>query len=203
MGFIIDCIIIAIIILSTLLAYKKGLAVLAIRFCAAIIAIVITLVFYKPISNLVIDKTYIDDSIRDKIIEKVTDIAASEEQDSSVAQNAMEQVRNGTIYETATNISVQVVNISVILILFFGTRIALRFVTVLADKIAKLPIVNNFNKFGGIIYGIVRGLFIVYATLLLISFMGQADPNNSLHKNVEKSSIGKMMYENNILKILF
>ena len=203
MGFIVDVIIVAIIILSTLLAYKKGLAVLAIRFCAAIIAIVVTLVFYKPISNLVIDKTNIDDAIRDKIIESVTDMASSENKDDPTTQNAMEQVRNGTITETATNISVQVINISVILILFFGTRIALRFITVLADKIAKLPIVNNFNKFGGIIYGIIRGLFIVYASLLLISFLGQANSDNMLHKDVEKSNIGKMMYENNVLKILF
>ena len=45
MGVIVDLIIIAIVALSTYLAYKKGLVALAIKLCAVVISIVITLLF--------------------------------------------------------------------------------------------------------------------------------------------------------------
>ena len=43
MGIVVDIVIVAIILLSTFLAYKKGLITLAIQFVAFIIAIVLTL----------------------------------------------------------------------------------------------------------------------------------------------------------------
>ena len=59
MGVIVDLIIIAIVALSTYLAYKKGLVALAIKLCAVVISIVITLLLYKPVSNLIINTTSI------------------------------------------------------------------------------------------------------------------------------------------------
>ena len=74
MGVIVDLIIIAIVALSTYLAYKKGLVALAIKLCAVVISIVITLLLYKPVSNLIINTTSIDETIQNAILEKATDI---------------------------------------------------------------------------------------------------------------------------------
>ena len=70
MGVIVDIIIIAIIALSVFLGYRKGLIALAIQLCAVIIALVATLVLYKPISALIIDNTSLDENIQNAIIEK-------------------------------------------------------------------------------------------------------------------------------------
>ena len=43
----------------------------------------------------------------------------------------------------------------------------LKFVTALADLIAKLPILKQFNKLGGTIYGIIEGLFIVFVGFII------------------------------------
>ena len=195
--------IIAIIVLSTLFAYRKGLAVLAIKLCAVIIAVIVTLLLYKPVSNLIIEKTNIDETIESALLEKSSEIANSEDKDDSLVSSVVDQAKTGAIAQTAKNLSVQIINISVIVILFFGIRFALKFVTILADKVAKLPIINQFNKIGGIIYGLVRGLVIVYACLLLISFVGQVNTKNPIHESVEESNLGKMMYENNVFKVLF
>lgn len=203
MEILVDIIIISIIVLSTLFAYRKGLAVLAIKLCAVIIAVIVTLLLYKPVSNLIIDKTNIDETIKNAILEKSAEIAQSEDRDDSLVSSVVEQAKTGAIAQTASNLSVQIINIAVIIILFFGIRFALKFVTILADKVAKLPIINQFNKIGGIIYGIVRGLVIVYACLLLISFVGQVNTKNPIHKSVEESNLGKMMYDNNVFKVLF
>lgn len=203
MGIIVDIIIVALIVLSTFLAYKKGLAVLAIKLCGVLIAIVVTLLLYKPISNLIIDNTSLDEAIKNGIIEKAQEMANSEDKEDDMVTNAIEQAKTGAIVQTASDISVQVINIGVIIILFFGTKFAMRFVTIIADKVAKLPIINSFNKVGGVVYGLVRGIVIVYACLLLIGFIGQINNKNVLHKSVEESNLGKMMYENNVFNVLF
>lgn len=80
MGVIVDLIIIAIVALSTYLAYKKGLVALAIKLCAVVISIVITLLLYKPVSNLIINTTSIDETIQNAILEKATDVIRQEEE---------------------------------------------------------------------------------------------------------------------------
>ncbi len=48
------------------------------------------------------------------------------------------------------------------------------FFRAIADLIAKLPILNQFNKLGGIVFGLLKGLIITYgalAVLLLVSPM--------------------------------
>ena len=69
MGIIIDIVLIAIIILSAFLGYKKGLVKLGAKLVAGIIAIILTLIVYKPVSNFVIAHTSIDEKIEEAIVE--------------------------------------------------------------------------------------------------------------------------------------
>lgn len=200
MGVIVDIIIIAIIVLSTFLAYKKGLIAQAIKLCAVIISIVVTLLLYRPISNFIINTTSIDETIKNSIYEKAYDVMIKNEGNEQI--DFLEGAKTAGLQQTANELSIQIINVSVMLILFFGIKIALRFVTVLANAVAKLPILNKLNKVGGVIYGLLRGFVIVYSCLLLISFVGKIDNTSFIHKSVEESTIGKPMYENNIFNIL-
>lgn len=202
MGIVLDIIVIAIIVLSTFLAYKKGLAVLAIKLCAVIISLIVTLVLYKPISNFIINTTNIDETIQNAIFEKSFELLGTEDENDYTA-SIIEQTKNNAVENTAKDVSIQIINIGVIAILYFGIKFALRFVTAIANKVANLPIINKFNKAGGILYGIIRGLVIVYTGLLLISFVGKVNPKNFVYKSVEQSNISKMMYDNNIYNVLF
>ena len=57
MGIVIDIIIILFILASAFFGYKKGLISLAINILAFIIAMVVTLLLYKPIGNIIINNT--------------------------------------------------------------------------------------------------------------------------------------------------
>ena len=203
MGIVVDLIIVAIIALSTFLAYKKGLVALAIKLCAVIIALVVTLLLYKPISNLIINATNIDETIQNAILEKSTEVIKDGDSEEDLTKQVVSQVATGQIAQTARDISIQVINTAVIIILFFAIKFALRFVTAIANKVAKMPIINQFNKIGGFAYGLIRGFVIVYACLLIIGFAGQINKNNYFSESVEQSTLGKMMYENNVFKVLF
>lgn len=202
MGFLVDVIIVALVVLSTFLAYKKGLVAQAIKLCAVIIAIIATLLLYRPVANFVINNTDIDETIQNSIYERAYDVAKQKTNNENPETDMVEGVKLAGIQHTSRELSIQIINVAVILILFFGIKFALRFVTAIANTVAKLPILNKLNKVGGLIYGLIRGVVIVYACLLLIGFIGKVDDSSVLHKTVEQSNLGKTMYENNILNIL-
>ena len=70
MGILIDIIFIAIILLSAFLGYKKGLVNMASKLFAGILAIIITLILYQPVSNAIIKNTPLQTKIENIIIEK-------------------------------------------------------------------------------------------------------------------------------------
>lgn len=200
MSIVVDIVIVAIILLSTFLAYRKGLITLAIQLVAFVIAIVLTLLLYKPVSNVIINVTGIDESIQNAILEEANDIMTNGEEG---ANQVVETIQNNMLPETARTISINIIEGAVILILYIVIRIALRFVTALANLVSKLPILNQLNQLGGIIYGILRGILIVYVVLLLVNLSGEIEPQNQVYTAVEESYIGRVMNENNILDILF
>ena len=201
MGIVVDLIIIAIIALSAFLGYRKGFVVLAIKLCAFLIAIAVTFVIYKPVANVVINVTGIDETIENAILEEANNIMAEDNGETSI--ELIEDAKNGLLPEAAREIAVNIVTGGVILIIFIIVRIALKFITALANAVAKLPIIKQFNEAGGLLYGVLRGLLIIYIAMLLIGIVGQINPENSVHKNLNSSYIGKMMYNNNILNVFF
>ena len=200
MSIIIDFIIVAIVALSTFLAYRKGLITLAIQLVAVIISIVVTLLLYKPISNVIINVTSIDETIENAILEEANNIMTDGEEGSN---QIVETIQNDMLPETARTIAINIIQGAVILILYIGIRIILRFVTAFVNWVSKLPILNQFNKLGGVLYGILRGLLIVYILLFLINISGEIEPKNQVYTAVQSSYLGKIMNEYNILDILF
>ena len=200
MNIIVDLVIVAIILLSTFLAYRKGLITLAIQFVAFIIAIVLTLLLYKPVSNVIINVTGIDEAIQNSILEEANNIMTNGGEGEN---QVVETIQNNMLPQTARNISINNIEGAVILILYIVIRVALKFVTAIANLVSKLPILNQLNQLGGIIYGILRGILIVYILLLLVNLSGEIEPQNHVYTAVEQSYVGKMMNENNILDILF
>lgn len=203
MGIIIDIIIIAIIAISTFLAYKKGLIALAIKLCAFIIAIVVTFILYNPVSNLVINVTNIDETVQNAILEKTTDLINQEEiaNQNETMQNLINQAKEGTLPEASRELAISIVKFGVMIILFLAVRIGLVFVTALANMLAGLPIIKQLNKSGGIVYGLLRGIILVYAIFMIMVIVQKVNPTMNIEKNIKETFIAKYMYEHNVLNI--
>lgn len=202
MGIIVDLIIIGVVLLSVLLAYRKGLVKLGIGLIAFILAILITVILYKPVANLIINTTSIDETIENKIYSQVTQMI-NEDQKNEVTNQLIESAKSGMLPQAVRTLTIDIIYIGVMIIMFLLVRIGLALITAIADTIAKLPILKQFNKMGGIIYGILRGVVLIYIILLVIGIAGTVNPNNSLHMKINESYLGKTMYENNILNIFF
>ncbi|MBQ2938078.1 MAG: CvpA family protein [Clostridia bacterium] len=192
MGIIIDIILLAIIILSAFLGYKKGLVKLGTRLFAGIIAIIITIIIYKPVAGLIISNTAIDEKIEDAIMQNTTNFIKENTQQNQIANH----VANEFLPDEAKNMSKNIVYAITGLILFIVVQIALSVVITLMDFVANLPILKQFNEIGGIIYGIVRGVIIICVCILLMGVFAKINPESKVEEKISNSYLTQIIYKN-------
>ena len=210
MGIILDVIILSVLALSLILGYRKGLIGVAFNLCAFLVALIITWILYTPITNLVINNTQIDDGIRNTIIEKgvIKEKVENEkteekieEKDNVVNQYIQKYVTepatntaNNVVEETAKVVSEKVVAIGVAIGLFIVVRIGLILLKFVAEAIAKLPVIKQFNKAGGLIYGAIRGMLIIYVFLAILFFIMCIIGSRTNHRSFSHSILGLIIY---------
>jgi len=201
MWIIFDIIVIAIIALSTFIGYKQGLVKSAIKILSFFIAIVVALVLYKPVSSIIIKTTPIDDNIKNVIVDKITPEGVSDTQEIKLEENIGLKIIGGatnTIAGIADAFTVKLIETVTLLLIYMVVKIALRFVTALTDLITKLPILKQANKAGGIVYGIIRGVILVY-TILAVVYLATPLLSKKVTEDIDKSFITKSLYNNNII----
>lgn len=211
MSIIVDLVILAIFILCIIIGYVRGLTGSLIKILSFVLSIVIAFILFVPVSNLIINNTQIDDnleqSIREMIIgnneeeqkmpEAITDYI--QQQVESASDSAKEAIADST----AREVSLTIVKAGTWIVLFIVARILLIFLKFITALIAKLPVIKQFDKLGGIIYGVIEGLIIIYVLLAIISFVSPMT-NGALTNAIEQSYVGSMMYNNNLLlEIIF
>ena len=207
LGIIFDIILVAIIALNVFICYRKGLVKLAVGLIAVIVAIIVSVVLYKPVSNIIIENTEIDENIENTVIENFS--AETDEQEDTdngfmkymekYVNDSINKTRNQIVLEASNVIATKVINICVFLGIFIIARIVLILLTFIADIIMSLPILKQFNKAGGIIYGLIKALLIIYVILAIIFFIIYVSGNTTLSNAISSSYITKFFYNNNLL----
>lgn len=211
MGIIVDLIIIAVVLLFIFLGYKKGLTGSLIKLLSFIIAIVVAFVLYKPVANAVIENTVIDDNIRTTLsatldVEDKTE-NTEENVPSTIMDNINKEIENATDEVKANVIdhtTITIVNIGSGIVIFLAVRVILVLISLFAKILTDLPVIKQVDKLGGLAYGAIEGIVIVYAVLAVISLTSVIWANNAVVTAIAKSSLGEMLYNNNIiLNLLF
>ena len=157
MGIVLDVIIIAIILLNIIICYKKGLVKLAVGLVAVIISLILAMMLYKPVSNIIIKNTEIDEKIKESIINTLTSENKEAEEDNSsdkgmmnymqsYVDDAVNKTKNEIVIEASEVVSIKIINICVFLGIFIVVRILAFLLTIIADLIMSLPILKKFNN---------------------------------------------------------
>ena len=114
-------------------------------------------------------------------------------------ENAVTQTQNDIIENLAKEVSIRLINILVIVGLFIVTRLLLIILVLISDLITSIPIIKQFNQLGGILYGTIRGLLLIYVVLSIVFLIVSITANNNIITVIESSIITELMYKNNIL----
>ena len=208
MGIILDLVVLGIILLNVFICYQKGLVKLAVGLVAVLVSIILALILYKPVSNLIIDKTEIDNKIGNAIIENFTTETEDNEQledngfmkyIEKYVDDTVNKTKNEIVTEAAGTIAVKVINVGVIILIFIVARLILIVLTFITDLITELPIIKQFNDIGGVLYGIVKALLIIYVILAIAFFIIYVTGNTTISEAISNSYITKFFYNNNIL----
>lgn len=203
---VLDIFVIALIALSMLLGYKKGLVNLAIKLMALFLSLLISVFLYNPIANFVINVTNIDETIENHIYDKV--LSNMEEDKVNGEQKSylgitVQQAKDGMMSEAARSLSINIVRLGVFIILLVGLRIGLNFVSALANLAVRMPMLRQFNQIGGAAYGLLRGLLVLLIALSILQIITETTPKNVVYEQVEKSYVTKFAYDNNIINKIF
>ena len=218
MGIIIDLIILALIVLSVFLGYKKGLAKSLIKILSFFIAIIIAAVFYKPVANLVIEKTLIDENIKESVINIVKDDieeTGEVKEDTNLPEtmvnyindsvkNAVNDTKDKIVENVADGIATTAINVGSAIALFIVVRIALLIVSLLSNILTDLPLIKQVDKTGGIIFGLLRAIIFISIIFAIISFISPLIEDTGIVTMINNSFVGSLLYNNNLLlKIIF
>ena len=96
MNYLIDIIVLVIIALFTFIGYKKGLINVAFKLISFVLAIVISLILYKPLSNFIINKTTLDDKLEVTIQDRLSSDVSKEEKDN-ILSNYYTHAKNASV----------------------------------------------------------------------------------------------------------
>ena len=119
-------------------------------------------------------------------------------------ENAGTEAKNTIVDATARNVAVTIINVGVLIVLFVVSRIILVFIKGLTQLITKLPIIKQFDKLRGILYGLLEAFIIIYVILAILSFVSPMISQTGILQAIENSFLGSIMYNNNLLlKLIF
>lgn len=203
MNYLIDIIILFIIALTTFIGYKKGLIKVAFKLVSFVLAIIISIVLYKPISSFIINKTTIDDNLESTISQRLSSSDTTKDEKENIISSYYSDIRNYSTNAMAHSISIAIINIGCILVVFIISNIILLLFKFSGDLIAKLPIIKQFNSAGGFLYGLIKGFLIIYIFLAIVALIAPVADINNFIKIINSSIITNIMYNNNIILILF
>lgn len=208
MTIIIDLVIVAVIALFVITGYIKGLTGSLIKILSFVLSLVIAFMLFVPVSNFIINNTQIDENIEKTIREAIISNQETTQEEkiptaisdyiNQKIEESVESAKEEIVDNTAKDVSITIVKAGTWITLFLVARIALILLKSITNLITKLPVIKQFDKIGGIIYGLVEGLIITYLALALISFITPMT-KGTLAENINKSYLGNKMYNNNIL----
>lgn len=146
-----------------------------------------------PFASLYIsDNTGIDESIKKYFAEKVDSL-------DTAAASILQMGGKSSSQVTDALTSTLLIVIS-FFIVFLLARLFIYIAAGALDMAARLPVLKQFNKMGGLIFGIIKGAALLYVTFALLTpILPLLSPDNPILKAVNQSVFATNFYRYNII----
>ncbi len=213
---ILDIILILIIVLSAYAGYKKGFIHMLIKFLSKLISISVAYLYYKPFKNFLIKFTKIDEFIFDKVRISLNSLGGHASQTTvsgsdleALSKMTMPDILKEKIVAYLTNtgselgrsvvlsISDLIMTVISMVLLFIAISILIKFIDSSFNLIAKLPVINGFNKAGGIIFSLFTSYVVLTIVFLLASSLLTMSVSFQIKDAIESSIIASALIKYN------
>ncbi len=207
---ILDIILVIVILLSILIGYKKGFIRMLASFIGKFVALTIAYFYYAPFKDLLVKFTGLDDLVFEKIKLSLTNLGGHAAEASvagsdidAVSKMALPDILKEKLVNYLTDTANQigqsvasgltdfVMNIIAFILLFILVAILISIIVKVLDLVAKLPVLNTFNKLGGIIFSLITTYILLTIAFLLITSFMSMDSASSLNTMIANSVVAK------------
>ena len=218
-----DICVIIIIVISGLRGLSIGLILSFFNIASYIVAGIIAKVYYPFVSIFIVENTNWFYKIQQFILKNMKFLATNNLQTEGVPKenvfemmnlpkifeklfmesDAFTQYSEGALYNIniyiAELVAKVIIDLLSIIIIFVVAKIALNILGTVLNGIASLPIIKQFNRLGGLIFGFIKGVLIVFIFAAIMVPIVSIFPSSLLASALENSIIAKSFYDHNVL----
>lgn len=206
MDYIILIGVIAVLVLSGLNGYKKGLVKIVLSMVAMIVTVILAGLLTVPVSGIIKEatpvyeaiETSIDDIVKSNNIDVSTidKLNLPEQLQEKIMEGADEAIENFNNY-IVTTVSDMILKALTFLILIVVIYIIVSIIIKVFDFISKLPIINSINKTGGLIVGLAQGLIVIWIACLIVTAFGDKSWAQETFRQINNNDFLTFIYNNN------
>ena len=118
---------------------------------------------------------------------------------NSIVKDGINEAKESIVTYVAQQLSKFMIFTLTLIFLIIIIRVILGLVRGMAEFIARLPIINLVDKSGGLVYGFLKGLVIIYVVLAILSIISPLIADLRILNAISDSQLGSKMYNNNLL----
>ncbi len=193
-----DILVVAIVAIFISIGYKAGLMKALIKVVSYVLSIIVAFIAFPHVSDFLTGT-----EIYEFILKKVSE--------SSFLKNNLTNEYSGVFFKyiqsgienatdgIATAITELLINIVAFVLVLILSRLIMLFLCKVLNVFSRLPIIKQFNRLGGGIFGGITGVVVLYVVFAIFVVFAPLKTDSIITKEIEKSSFAIKMYENNVL----
>lgn len=175
-----DLIVILVILLYAFNGWRRGLILSVFSILGYILSLIVAREFSPVLTKYVVLNTGVDTwlgGLLGRGVRSVTQI----------------NVPTSVVSDLATN---TVINVVCFFIIFSVTSMVIFNIARLVNGVGRLPVIGELNSLGGLVFGTVKGLILVFIVLALSQIIVNTG-NTIIRQKIEQTVVVETMYNNN------
>lgn len=218
-----DICVIIIIATNGLRGFSIGLVLAFFNIASYIAAGIIAKMYYSFLAQFIIEKTNWFSSIQQFVINNMKFLGNDNLQGQGTqSENIFEMMNLPKIFEdlfsqsyafkdssegildniniyASQMITKTVIDLLSIILIFLIAKLLLNILGAVLNGMASLPIINQFNRLGGFIFGVLKGGIIIFILTAILVPIASIFPDSYVVRTLEASDITKIFYDYNLL----
>lgn len=196
-----DICVVAVVALFIYFGYRAGLMKSFIKLASYLISIVASFFLYPVVSELLIKTplyTKLVEVIGEKYVMNNFANAGSNSAFGILTKYIGESMQSAAT-GIAESIATLLINLLAFVIILILSRIIIRIAMNVLGIFTKLPVIKQFNRFGGGVLGGVIGVMVLYIVCAVMLLFSPIEQGSKVAHEIENSVFASEIYENNII----
>jgi len=191
----VDVVIIVFLVVAAIKGYVDGFVLSLLNIAGLVISIIAAKLYFKELAQYLISST----QLYNKIYGFISKGLENNNMIGNYYNNVIEAGSQAGILNAAGTVSTIIIYIISILIIFFSVRLVFSIILHYLNTLVELPVLKQFNKMGGIVIGLAKGIL---GIMILFAFsvpLIQIFSIEWLPRALEQSSIAVYFYQYNFI----